>query len=88
MFTMSGEINIEIDKILLYCRFCLQLQSDDAEEVTLTRKLQQEFFELTQDEVRFNLQNLFHNQLTLYYSCNLLTILKLYANFVVINLKM
>lgn len=61
MFTMPEEINIESDKILLYCRFCLQLQSDEAEEVTLTRKLQQEFFELTQDEVRLNFQILFYN---------------------------
>ena len=48
---MSGEISIESDKILLYCRFCLQLQSDNGEEVTLSREFQQEFFELTQIRV-------------------------------------
>ncbi|CAO1394451.1 unnamed protein product [Diamesa hyperborea] len=46
---MSGEINIESDKILLYCRFCLLLQTDNnGEELTLCREFQQEFFELTQ----------------------------------------
>lgn len=48
---MTEEIDIESDKILLYCRFCLQLQNNNAEEVTLTQKLQQEFFELTQNKV-------------------------------------
>lgn len=53
---MSGEINIESDKILLYCRFCLQLQIDNnGEELTHCREFQQEFFELTQYKVRLEI---------------------------------
>lgn len=50
---MSEEINIESDKILLYCRFCLQLQSDNEEELSLCQEFQQEFFELTQNRASF-----------------------------------
>ena len=55
---MSGEINIESDKILLYCRFCLQIQSNNAEEMSLSQKFQQEFFELTQKKVRHKICNI------------------------------
>lgn len=44
--------SLDLNKIKFYCQFCLKLQNKDDLKMPISRKIKQNFFDLTQKKVK------------------------------------